>query len=213
MRRVQSRPLARSEGLLIEHVADETVAYDTESKAAHCLSPLAATLFQHCDGRRSIDQLAIATSERLGEPVDSARVLDALAQLDERNLLVDGNGGLSRRDVIRRTTMIGAGAIASAPLITSIIAPTPAAAATPTCGLIVCCPCGTGDTGQPCCNAPTAMQCTCTAAEGTCKQCKPAGAASTDARCAQLFPSTGGFPPGVTTTANGPCPCNRSVCS
>ena len=35
-------PLARAEGLLTEEVEAEIVVYDSESKQAHCLSPLAA---------------------------------------------------------------------------------------------------------------------------------------------------------------------------
>lgn len=207
MRHGHRRPMARSEGLLIERVGDETVAYDIETKAAHCLSPLASVVFECCDGRRDIEELAAASSERLGAPVTSSRVLDAVAQLDERRLLAIGKGGLSRRDMIRRTTMIGASAIASAPLITSIIAPTPAAAATPTCGEITCCPCTTGQGGQACCVHTTAFNCQCVSAGGDCsKQCKASGQpAPNEQTCREMFPPTG-IPPGA------PCPCSTAIC-
>ena len=58
-----------------------------QSKEAHCLSPLAAVVFAHCDGRTTIEELAALATERLGEPVDEPRVIDALAQLQERDLL------------------------------------------------------------------------------------------------------------------------------
>ena len=209
-------PVARDEGLLVEHVGDETVVYDGESKEAHCLTALAAVVFEHCDGRTPVDMLATLATERLGEPVDPLRVQHALAQLEERNLIVGpptrGNG-LSRRDMLRRTAAVGAAA-ASAPLITSIVVPTPAAAATPTCGDILCCPCNPGaDIGQPCCEHPSAASCVCTAKEPgeSCKQCKPAGAASTDVRCATFFP--GGTNPGFPDIAVCPCDFAEAECT
>ena len=205
-------PVARDEGLLVERVGDETIVYDGDSKDAHCLSALAAAVFEHCDGRTSVDKLATLATERLGEPVDRLGVEDALAQLEERQLIAGpptrGNG-LSRREMLRNTAAAGAAA-ASAPLITSIVVPTAAAAATPTCGDIFCCPCNPGaEIGQPCCIHPTAIQCNCTAKESgiSCKQCKPGGAAALDVRCLQQFPTSTpfpGFPPDVA----GTCPCD-----
>ena len=212
---MQTKPLARSEGLLLERIDDEQVAYDLESKEAHCLSALAAAVFDSCDGQTSVEKIATVASARLGETVEQEQVLDTLAQLEERNLLdtAGRRGGLSRRQLIQR----GAVAAASVPVITSILAPSPAAASTPTCGTILCCPCGTGAVGQPCCEHGTAFQCNCTAAESgaSCKQCKPsgpAGGAGTTPTCQGFFPGTG-FPPGVSQTANGPCPCNLSACT
>lgn len=190
---------ARTDGLLVEKVGDETVIYDTVSKHAHCLSPLAAAVFEHCDGRTPVDQAAKAVSESLGEPVDAVRVLDAVAQLEERELMAPPptlRASLSRREMIRRTAAVGAAAAAT-PLIVSIVAPTPAAAATPTCGDILCCACSTGPQfGQPCCIHPTAIQCNCTAKESgaSCKQCKPQGPAANEVRCREFYPPSG-FPP------------------
>jgi Coenzyme PQQ synthesis protein D (PqqD) len=178
-------PVAREEDLLVEHLADETVIYDTRTKEAHCLSPLSAAVFAHCDGRTTVDQLAALATERLDEPVDGPRVMDALAQLQERDLLaVPPRDGLSRRDMLRRTAMAGAAA-ASIPLITTIVAPTPAAAQTQFCSnLCDCCEPGCvnndpeGGTdicnpgGNNCCYG---LACSCTG-EGlgeTGKHCKP----------------------------------------
>ena len=208
VRWTQAKPLARSQGLLLEHVGDETVVYDTDSKEAHSLSPLAAVVFDRCDGHSSVDELANAASERLGEAVDSARVLDALAQLEERSLLaiVGRRDGLSRRDLFRKSAAVGAAAVA-VPVITTIAVPTAHAAATPTCGDIFCCPCDSGDFGQPCCIHPTAFQCNCTARESgaSCKQCKPQGAAATEGRCLTTFP--GGTRPGFPPNSDTVCPC------
>ena len=189
MRQHIKLPVARDEGLLVEHVGDETVVFDADSKEAHCLSALAAVVFDSCDGRTSVDELAGIATARLGEPVDDERVLDALAQLEERDLMEPrAPAGVTRRGVIRKTAVMG-GVVAATPLITSILAPTSYAATTPGCGVnpenVQCCPCGrTGDGNkQDCCQIKSNinLQCVCVKAEGTevnqfnDKFCKPSG--------------------------------------
>src|SRR5215211_5435309 len=207
-------PAARDEGLLVEKLGDETVIYDAESTEAHCLSATAAVVFAHCDGRTTVDELVARASERLDEPVDSRVVLDALAQLEERNLLVGpaGPGGLSRREVLGRGAKLSAAA-AAVPLITSIAVPTAASAQTQIgCGGIAgqggvaCCPCNPGaDVGQVCCEHATRANCTCTAAEAgvSCKQCKTGGSAANEEKCCAEFPGVG-YPPNVDAV----CPCS-----
>src|SRR4051812_41208446 len=135
------RPVAREEGLLVEQLEDETVVYDSRTKEAHCLSPLAAIVFNHCDGHTTLEQLATLATERLGEPVDESGVIDALAQLQERDLLaVPPRDGLSRRQMVGKTAA-AAGALAGASLITTIAAPAAIAAASQGCGPLVCCGC------------------------------------------------------------------------
>ena len=102
------RPVARDEDLLVEHLGDETVVYDNRTKEAHCLSPLAAVVFGQCDGRTTVEGLAELATERLGEPVDEAGVIDALAQLQERDLLaIPPRDGLSRRQMIGKSAAAG----------------------------------------------------------------------------------------------------------
>jgi hypothetical protein len=117
-----SIPLARSDGLLMEQVGDETVIFDTESKEAHCLSPLAAAVYAECDGRSSPERISELAASRLGEPVSVEHVEAALAQLEERGLLVGPPGGMTRRGMVRRTAAATA-ALSAAPLITSIVTP------------------------------------------------------------------------------------------
>jgi hypothetical protein len=121
-----SIPLARSDGLLIEHVGDETVILDTETKEAHCLSPLAAAVFAGADGKTRVDDIAGLISS--DEPVSVEQVYDAIAQLDERGLLdrpalpADPPSGISRRQLVRRTAGATA-AFSAVPLVTSIVTP------------------------------------------------------------------------------------------
>lgn len=166
---VRTKPLppARPRDLLIEQVGDETVVYDLETKDVHCLSPLAAAVFEHCDGRTTPDQAASAASERLGRDVSTDDVLAAVAQLEERSLFhspmlsLHGNGnghGISRRDFARRGALAGAAAFA-APLITSVAAPTAAMAAS---GIASgCSGCGKNKDciSDHCCQSNGAKQC------------------------------------------------------
>lgn len=134
-RKTRANPDARSEGLLAEQVGRETVVYDTESAEAHCLKPLAAAVFAHCDGQRSVAELREVVSSDLGEAVSVESVEDALAQLHEHGLLKDTDDSdvltISRRQMLRRTAGVG-GAAMAVPLIASAVAPIPAFA-TATC--------------------------------------------------------------------------------
>jgi hypothetical protein len=123
-----SPPRARQDGLLEETVGEELLLYDESSHIAHCLSPIAAGVWRHCDGERDVSELAvlIGASENL--------VADALRELREKDLLAaeptlmqSTVPGISRRDVIVRGVRVGA-AVAAVPLIVSATAATPAMA-------------------------------------------------------------------------------------
>ena len=184
-------PVARNEGLLIEHVGDEIVAYDSATKEAHCLTPLAAAVFSLCDGQTDAAGMARQASERLGEPFDTERVLDALSQLEERHLLE--SGGVSRRDVLRKGAVAG-GVVVAAPLISSVFAPPALASASHTCANLLCCPCTTSSTqnANDCCYIKNVTQnCQCVNASAPSdprKWCKPTGPAPDDLFCEQHQP-------------------------
>jgi hypothetical protein len=201
-------PVAREDGLLVEPVGEETVVYDTKTREAHCLSPLSAVVFANCDGDTTIDQLASLASERLGQPVEVAGVLDALAQLEERELMAvpaKRRGDLTRREMLRKSAAVAGGA-AMAPLITSVSAPPAIAALTATCANLLCCPCCTNSNlnKEECCTITNVtVNCECTgfrtiaypggpAPNACAKYCKPSGAsAPSDAQCAAMFASEG----------------------
>jgi hypothetical protein len=108
---------ARQDDLLVEQVGAETVVYDGRSSKAHCLSPVAAVVFARADGRSSPADLAAIASSQLAEPVDVQLVEQALAELEELDLLVAPAGsGISRRQLVRRTAVVG-GAIWATPLV------------------------------------------------------------------------------------------------
>jgi len=113
--------------LLVEQVDAETVVYDLGSKDVHCLTPLAAAAFEYCDGHTAVSRIAELAQERLGEPVTEDEISAAVSQLDERSLLETPplilQEGISRRDLAKKSAKYSA-AVASVPLIASIVAPT-----------------------------------------------------------------------------------------
>ncbi len=112
--RPKHAPLARSQGLLIEEVDSEKVIFDEETKKAHCLTPVAAVVFAHCDGKTSPADLAGIASDRLGESVGEEEVENALGQLQERDLLESQLPiRLSRRDMFHKGAALGAAAAAA----------------------------------------------------------------------------------------------------
>src|SRR4051794_37094973 len=158
-------PFVRENGLLVEEVGDETVVYDLDTKDVHCLAPLAATVFHYCDGRTTPAQCATAISEKLGSHTDEDAVLDVVAQFEERGFfrspmltVHNENDGYSRRDFARRSAVAGA-AVFAAPLITSIVAPTAAMAAS---GIATgCAGCGKNPdcASNHCCQSVPGKQC------------------------------------------------------
>jgi hypothetical protein len=116
-------PLARREELVVEDFQDEVLIYDQRNDQAHCLSRDAAMVWRVCDGTAKPAELATALE------VDQAVVDRALDELESCGLLETGPvAGITRREATIRMAKVG-GVAAAAPMIYSIMAPTPALAA------------------------------------------------------------------------------------
>jgi hypothetical protein len=119
-------PRARKKGLVIEELPGELLVYDLERHKAHCLNETAAMVWRHCNGKTSIARIAERLQHELKAPVDHEVVWLAIEQLEAARLLGERrsrpkqNGGLSRREVIRK---LGWAAAVGLPLVTSIVAP------------------------------------------------------------------------------------------
>ena len=147
-------PSARDEGLVVEEIGDELLVYDMDRDHAHCLGPAAARVWRCCDGKTSATSIA----RKLG--LEQEAVAHALDELVRCQLLatpaVTGKGLVvthTRRDFGVRLAKAGA-AVASAPLIVSIVAPTAAHALTPCAALPFvgsCGICNQGGRPTPCC--------------------------------------------------------------
>ena len=126
------RPRARSEGLLVRELEGEVLVYDLERHRAVCLNRAAAAVWRSCDGRTDVAGLGRALGGESGGGEEAVWL--ALEQL-VRDRLIDGrpprragSRRVTRRELIRR---LGLAAAAALPLVTSIVAPTPAQAASP----------------------------------------------------------------------------------
>ena len=121
-------PKAKIERLIVREIDGETLVYDRSRDAASCLNEFAARVWRECDGKTSVAEIAAT----LGE--DEHAVWLALHQLTKAQLLTEAiafppnmGAAKSRREIGAR---LGLGAAA---LVTSIVAPMPAQAAS--CGM------------------------------------------------------------------------------
>jgi|SRR5580693_2687474 hypothetical protein len=127
MRQDGALPRARRDGLLEETLGEELLLYDQNSHTAHCLRPVAACVWRHCDGERDMSELA----ELAGASGDL--VAAALRELQEKDLLAEPQimqsavPGVSRREAIIRVARYGATAAAGS-MVVSATAATPAMA-------------------------------------------------------------------------------------
>jgi len=126
-----TKPRARSEGLIVQALPDETLVYDLDRDRAHCLNQTASLVWNRCDGRNTTGQIARAVSTDLKQPIDERFVWLALDQLGRNHLLLDGPrapqlAGFNRREVVKALALSAA---VAAPVVASILAPAPAQAA------------------------------------------------------------------------------------
>jgi hypothetical protein len=110
-----SRPLARTENVVVEAVGDETVVYDTVAHVAHALTRVAAAVFAYADGKNTAAEIAELASYRLDTTVTEAEVLTAIDVLDANSLLdgpvLDVQTGVSRRTALKTFAAAGAGSM------------------------------------------------------------------------------------------------------
>ena len=124
-------PAARKEGLIVQKLEEEVLVYDEQRHKAHCLNRTAALVWQQCDGRSTIAEVARKVSRQINAPVEEDVVWVAIEELGKRELLKErvsssARSNVSRREVIKR---IGVAASVAVPLVTSIVAPKAAQAA------------------------------------------------------------------------------------
>lgn len=158
-------PRTRSDRLVVREVEDEVLVYDLARHRAHCLNPAAALVWRRCDGASSPSGIAEALHDELGLPCDEGIVEAAVEQLRRAHLVEDGDDPpragdrISRRALGRKLGLVG-GMMVMLPLVSTIVAPTPAEAAS-------CVNCnGASDCSKRCCAGGT---CVCV---GPSRQCK-----------------------------------------
>ena len=124
------KPKARKEGITIEELPGELIAYDSASQRAHCLNRSAVEIWSCCDGNRTIEEIADHLHQQLGLPRDPVLVrlgLEQLkaAQLMEADSIESTPAPLPQRRELSRRLSLAALAL---PLVTSVAVPTAAMA-------------------------------------------------------------------------------------
>jgi len=152
-------PRARKDDLVVKEMPDEVLVYDLTRDKAHCLNRTAALVWSYCDGRTSVAKIAGRLGKELNSNVDERVVWLALNQLSKNHLLEESivppalMAGINRRELIRA---LGVAAVVAVPVVTSIVAPTPAQAQS-------CLPDGSAcPDALPCCPGTTCTAGTCT---------------------------------------------------
>jgi hypothetical protein len=126
------KPLARTHELITRAIPGELLIYDLKRHNALCLNETAALVWKKCDGHNTVEDLTAELESRYGSPVDPRIVWLALDQFEKSHLLaVNAAQPKSSATITRRQVMQAAFVAAIAlPVITIIVAPTAASAAT-----------------------------------------------------------------------------------
>jgi hypothetical protein len=117
---------------IVRQVDHKFLVLDTKTNKAHCLNQTADRVWALCDGETSVAEMVRALSEASGTQVDAKIVWMALGQLRKAGLLPkepsfpDDPGLASRREAVRK---IGVAVALALPVVTSILVPTAAQAA------------------------------------------------------------------------------------
>lgn len=125
-------PQAREDGLVVQDLPGETVVYDLRRHRAHSLNHTAALVWRACDGETPPAEMARRLTAELGAAADEQVVWLALQRLESAHLLREKlparPQAVTRRALARRLGLAG-GLSLLLPVVTSIVAPTPALAA------------------------------------------------------------------------------------
>ena len=117
------------DNLYVERLDGELCVYDWERKMVHALNPTAASVLEMCDGQTSVAQMATRLEQELNVPQAEKVAWLSLAELEQADLLTEkvvDSRTLSRREMLKTMGV----AVALLPVVTSIVAPTPAQAQT-----------------------------------------------------------------------------------
>lgn len=137
-----NNPKARSYDLVVQESGEEFLIYDLNNHKAIMLNETSAAIWQMCDGKMSVKQITEALAQKINMPLSEEIVWLALDDFKRNNLLTDNEqlkiefGGLSRREVIRK---VGFASMIALPVISAIIAPQAANAASPFLALNATC--------------------------------------------------------------------------
>lgn len=127
-------PLAVSRDIIIQELAAELLIYNQQTHRAMSLNETVAAVWQHCNGKNPVREIAEILSAKFKTRISEEIVLLALETLGQHDLLVESPavlsealpGGVSRRELVRRAALSTAVAL---PVIAALAAPKAARAA------------------------------------------------------------------------------------
>lgn len=107
--------------IILREIEGEVLVYDERTHRVWCLNPSSACIWQLCDGRNTVEDIAAGAAKALGPAVNESLVLLTLDELGEKGLLEAGIvEGVSRREALGK---IGLATAALLPVIAAIAAP------------------------------------------------------------------------------------------
>ena len=160
-------PKSRKENLVVQELDGEVLIYDLTENKAFCLNKTSALVWQSCDGSRTIADISDAVGKQLNSQVNEDIVWLAIDQLSKENLVEkptetnDKFNGLSRREVIRK---VGFASLIALPVITALV--TPVAAAAASCNNNRCSCTGPRQADGSCTSTECNTGCTCRGTNG-----------------------------------------------
>ena len=83
---IKPKSLKRDQ-LVVEELGTELMIYDQKRNQAFCLNQKAAFVWQHCDGKTTVAEIAAKLALALDEPADEKIVQFALQSLSQDGLL------------------------------------------------------------------------------------------------------------------------------
>jgi hypothetical protein len=123
---MKQRPKSRQSDLVIQELDHEVLVYDLNTHRAFCLNEPSALVWQACDGKTSVSEIAQAVSSKLRLEINEDFVWLALDGLKKEQLISNGDeitspfSGISRREVIKK---IGFTSLVALPVVSSLVAP------------------------------------------------------------------------------------------
>lgn len=123
----QIKPKARQTKIVVQEFGNEILIYDLRANKSFALNETSSIVWQHCDGKNTIADIAGKMTLELEESVSEELVWLALEKLKKEKLIEDDKNFVtpfktsSRREVIRR---VGMASLVALPIISSLVAPT-----------------------------------------------------------------------------------------
>lgn len=127
-----NNPQTRSENIVVQGMESEILIYDLKENKAFCLNETSAMIYQLCDGTKTVSDINNSVAKKLNQPANEDLVWLALDSFKKEKLIEESEkfeinfNGLTRRQVIKK---IGLASMVMLPVVSSIVSPTAANAA------------------------------------------------------------------------------------